>query len=465
MFIYDSVKKEKVEFVPIVKDKVRIYLCGPTVYDDAHLGHARSAITFDLLRRVLVANGYEVTFVKNFTDIDDKIVKKSKISGESVEVITQRYTKAYLDDMGMLGVERADIEPSVTQNLDSIFSMIENLLHKGKAYKADNGDIYMRVSADSKYGSISNRKDLESQISRIEQNDFKEDSRDFALWKIFNEDDDVAYDSPFGRGRPGWHIECSAIIQKHLAYDGMEFLIDIHAGGSDLLFPHHENEASQSRCSNKVELSKYWMHNGFVNINGEKMSKSLGNSFFIKDALKHYDGEILRYYLISTHYRSPLHFSTSDLEQSKKRLDKIYRLKKRLDVEDLSVDSVFEAGLLEALNDDMNISKALSLIDAMVVSYNELLDKNPKDKDAKIRAKSNIAFISKILGIGGMDAIAYFHLGVSDDMRRYIQEQISLRNDAKKNKNYVLSDKIRDDLRAKNILLLDTKDGVVWECE
>ncbi|MDE6886143.1 MAG: cysteine--tRNA ligase [Helicobacteraceae bacterium] len=467
MFIFDSVKKQKVKFEPIVPNEVRIYLCGPTVYDNAHLGHARSSITFDLLFRILKTNGYKVTFVRNFTDIDDKIVKKSKEVNKSVEEIATTYTKSYLEDMESLGVQRATLEPKATQNLESMFKMIQKLLDKGSAYKAPNGDIYMRVSKDSKYGTLSNRANLESQISRIGESEYKEDVKDFALWKIF--ENDVNYPSPFGRGRPGWHIECSAMIDEHLAYKDKEYSIDIHAGGVDLFFPHHENEASQSRCVNNKELAKYWIHNGFVNVNGEKMSKSLGNSFFIKDALKVYDGEVLRYYLLSMHYRAPLNFSHNDLMQSKKRLDRLYRLKKRLgsdfESKNLKIDSSFRESFLLALSDDINISIALSILDSMLSSYNDLLDKNPKDKEIKEMASSNILFINDLLGIGLKDATSYFHIGVSEKLKDYINSKIQERDLAKKAKDYILSDKIRDELKSKGISLLDTKDGVLWEYE
>lgn len=467
MQLFDSVKKAKVLFKPIKKNEVRIYLCGPTVYDNAHLGHARSAIAFDLLTRILEANGYKVLFVRNFTDIDDKIVRKCAESGKSVSEITQTYIANYLRDMDALGVRRANLEPKVSENLDSIFKMIDSLLAKNLAYKAENGDIYMRVSKDSKYGSLSSRADLEAQISRIGENEQKEDARDFALWKAF--ESGIAYDSPYSRGRPGWHIECSAMIESHLAYHDSPYSIDIHAGGSDLFFPHHENEASQSRLANGVELAKYWIHNGFVNIDGEKMSKSLGNSFFICDALKHYDGEILRYYLLNTHYRAPLHFSVDDLRTSKKRLDKLYRFKQRVggilgdfDFGD-EIDANFREEFLSALNDDMNISVALSAVDSMISQYNEIFDKGEKSQNLAQKASSNIAYISEILGIGAKNAIDYFHLGVDSEFKAFIESQIALRNDAKKAKNYALSDKIRDELKAKNVNLLDTKDGVIWE--
>lgn len=467
MQLFDSVKKAKVPFEPIKKNEVRIYLCGPTVYDNAHLGHARSAIAFDLLVQILEANGYKVFFVRNFTDIDDKIVRKCAESGKGIGEITQTYITNYLRDMEALGVRRANLEPKVSENLDSIFKMIDSLLAKNLAYKVENGDIYMRVSKDSKYGSLSGRAEMEAQISRIGENEQKEDARDFALWKAF--ESGIAYDSPYSRGRPGWHIECSAMIESHLAYHDSPYSIDIHAGGSDLFFPHHENEASQSRLANGVELAKYWIHNGFVNINGEKMSKSLGNSFFICDALQHYDGEILRYYLLNTHYRAPLHFSHDDLRTSKRRLDKLYRFKQRVGgiLGDCDfgneIDANFRRDFLGALNDDMNISVALSAVDSMISQYNEIFDKGDKSQNLAQRAMSNIIYINEILGICAKNPIDYFHLGVDSEMQKYIEQQIARRNDAKKAKDYALSDKIRDDLKAKNVNLLDTKDGVIWE--
>ena len=462
--LFDSKHRKKLDFIPIKENIVKIYLCGPTVYDNAHLGHARSAITFDLLYRMLLKNNYKVIFVRNFTDIDDKIVKKSKEENTSIDEITATYIASYLNDMNALNTLKPHLEPRATQNLEAIFDMIEILLKDNKAYTTKNNDIYMRVARDSKYGELSNRANLESQISRIGENEQKEDIRDFALWKTFDKDDDIAYDSPFGRGRPGWHIECSAMIEKHLAYKDEEFSIDIHAGGADLFFPHHENEASQSRCANNKELAKYWIHNGFVTIDGEKMSKSLGNSFFVKDALKIYDGEVLRYYLLSLHYRSPLNFSHEDVLNCKKRLDRLYRLKQRvMGVESQIIDKDFRITFLNALNDDLNISIALSCLDSMISHYNELLDKNPKDSQSKQKALSNIIFINEILGIGEKNPIDYFHIGVNDEMKKYIEEKIQERNEARAKKDYALSDRIRDELKAQNIHLMDTKDGVIWE--
>ena len=463
MQIYNTKSKQKEQFIPIQEGVVRIYVCGPTVYDDAHLGHARSSLAFDLLRRVFSQSGFKVIFVKNFTDIDDKIVKKMSESGRSLESITDEFIQSYKADMNALFIEDATIEPKATQNLQNIISFISSLIDKGFAYVIDDG-VYFDVGEDEGYFSLSHRKvDESDNQARVESNKQKRDPKDYALWKFLKNSDEVGYDSPWGKGRPGWHIECSAMIKAHLAVRG-EFQIDIHGGGADLLFPHHENEASQSRCESGVELAKYWMHNGFVQIDGQKMSKSLGNSFFLKDALKVYDGEILRFYLLSTHYRSNFNFSEEDLLNSKKRLDKLYRLKKRLATQKTSaVNKEFKKELLKALSDDLNISKALSVVDEMLSLANEKLDLNPKDKSLKFETNSNIALIQSLLGVGGKDPFEYFKLGMSEDEIKEIDALVAKRDEAKKAKDYATSDLIRDTLLAKNIKIMDTPDGTVWE--
>lgn len=463
MRIFDSSLKKVVDFKPIKDNEVRIYVCGPTVYDDAHLGHARSSIAFDILRRFLIQKGFKVTFMKNFTDIDDKIIKKVKTSGKSLEEITKYYIKRYLEDMEALNVLRADIEPKATESLDAMFDMIERLLKKGCAYKTENGDIYFDTSKDKDYCSLSHKCDEES-LSRIEPNPLKKNIADFALWKACKGEDDICFDSPFGRGRPGWHIECSAMIYKYLAYKDEEYQIDIHGGGADLFFPHHENEAAQTRCAYNQKLAKYWMHNGFVTISGEKMSKSLGNSFFIKDALKVYDGEILRFYLLSTHYRSALNFNEEDLLSSKKRLDKLYRLKKRVyKIAPADVDENFKKKIFEALDDDLNISKALAAVDEFIAVSNEHLDKNPKDKNFKRKVSANIEFINDILGVGQKDAYEYFQIGVDEKTKEKIESLIEQRLKAKKEKDYKKADTIREELKSMGIAIMDTPDGTLWE--
>ncbi|MCG3700752.1 cysteine--tRNA ligase [Aliarcobacter butzleri] len=462
LHIFDSVKKEKVEFKPIQEGKVKIYVCGPTVYDDSHLGHARSAIAFDLLHRVLKANDYEVTMTKNFTDIDDKIIKKMYETKKTLEDITNQYINAYKADMKALNIVDNTIEPKATENLEIMKEMISNLISKDVAYKTSDS-VYFDTSKDNLYGTLSHKSNDENSQARVEENQEKRNSADFALWK-FEKENDVSFDAPFGKGRPGWHIECSAMIEKHLAYKDSQYQIDIHAGGADLLFPHHENEAAQTRCSSGQNLAKYWMHNGFVNINGEKMSKSLGNSFFLKDVLKSYSGEVIRFYLMSTHYRADLSFNEEDLIASKKRLDKIYRLKKRVyGVEDSSVNKKFKEDILNALNDDINTSIALSVIDEMINSSNDKLDSNPKDKNLKKELISNINFIEEVLGIGGNDAYTYFQFGIDESTKEKIESLILKRNEAKKAKDFQTADKLRDELSSMDISLMDTVNGTVWE--
>jgi len=462
IFIYDSVKKEKLELNSIFPNVAKIYICGPTVYDDSHLGHARSAISFDLLHRVLKINGYEVIMTKNFTDIDDKIIKKMYDSNRTLEDITKQYITAYKADMKALNILDNSIEPKATENLDVMKDMISNLISKDIAYKTSDS-VYFDTSKDSLYGTLSHKTNDENSIARVEENKEKRNSADFALWK-FEKANDVSFDAPFGKGRPGWHIECSAMIEKHLAYKNTPYQIDIHGGGADLLFPHHENEAAQTRCSSNQQLAKYWMHNGFVNINGEKMSKSLGNSFFLKDVLKSYSGEVVRFYLMSTHYRANFNFNEEDLISSKKRLDKLYRLKKRVyGLEGSMVNKTFKEAILNALNDDMNTSIALSIIDEMINTSNDKLDANPKDKNLKKELISNILFIEEILGVGGNDAYSYFQFGIDESTKEKIEDLINKRNEAKISKDFQTADKIRDELSKLDISLMDTANGTVWE--
>ena len=460
MYIFDSVQKKRLKFESLNPNQVTLYVCGPTVYDDAHLGHARSAITFDLLVRVLRANGYKTTFIRNITDIDDKIIAKMRQEEKTLQEITQFYTDRYLEEMDTLGVLPPSLSPKATESIDAIISMITTLLQKGCAYQISNGDIYFDTSKDKLYGTLSN-KSTEDGISRIETVSEKRDAKDFALWKACD-DEDICFDASFGKGRPGWHIECSAMIAKHTK-SSQGFQIDIHGGGADLLFPHHENEATQSRCATGHELAKYWMHNGFVQIDGEKMSKSLGNSFFLKDALKIYDGEVLRFYLASVHYRNDFNFNESDLQTSKKRLDKLYRLKKRVShiPSPQAPNNEFKTSLLEAMSDDMNISITLSVIDEMITLANEKLDNN--DKTISKEIVGNIEFISSLLGFGQKEPFSYFQIGVDENLKQEIQSLIALRAEAKKAKQYQKADEIRKKLTDMNIAIMDTPNGTFWE--
>lgn len=464
MYIFDSSHKTKRKFIPLEEGKVSLYVCGPTVYDDAHLGHAKSALVFDLLTRVLRANGYEVTYVRNITDIDDKIIKKADEQKRTIEEITAFYTTAFHNDMRAIGVLPPDIEPKATQSLEAMLEMIEKLITAGHAYVTEDGDVYFDTQSDAAYLSLSGRHQDESERQeRISSSGLKKHAADFALWKCVK-DESVAFDAPYGKGRPGWHLECSAMIEKHLAKPHLPYAVDIHGGGADLLFPHHENEAAQTRCATNHALAAYWMHNGFVNIDGEKMSKSLGNSFFLKDALKIYDGEVLRFYLLSTHYRSNFNFNTQDLEASKKRLDKLYRVKKRLFGTAPNSDATpFQTKLLEVLSDDLNVSLALSIIDELLSNANETLDTPGKHKELKRTLMSDLAYIEKLLGFGVKNPFEYFQFGIDAATKAEIELLIAKRDEAKKAKDFVASDKIREEILAYGVSLMDTPNGTFWE--
>jgi cysteinyl-tRNA synthetase len=464
MLIFDSVQKTKREFIPLEEGKASLYVCGPTVYDDAHLGHAKSALVFDLLTRVLKANGYDVTYARNITDIDDKIIKKAAEQNKTIKEITEFYTAAFHKEMEAIGVKRPDIEPKATESLEAMFGMIQKLIDSGHAYATAEGDVYFDTSSDSNYLTLSKRVQNEDERQeRVESSSLKKNAADFALWKSVK-DGSITFESPFGAGRPGWHLECSAMIEKHLAKPNAAFAVDIHGGGADLLFPHHENEAAQTRCSSNHALANYWMHNGFVNIDGEKMSKSLGNSFFLKDALKEYDGEVLRFYLLSTHYRSNFNFNTEDLLSSKKRLDKIYRLKKRLfGLAESSEPTAFKAELLKALSDDLNVSSALALIDEMITKTNETLDSPGKHKELKRDTMANLAYVEEVLGFGVKNPFEYFQFGMDEATKEKIAELIEKRNEAKKAKDFESSDKLRDEILAFGVSIMDTPNGTFWE--
>jgi len=464
MFIYDSASKSKREFIPQEEGKVSLYVCGPTVYDDAHLGHAKSALVFDLLARVLRANSLELTYVRNITDIDDKIINKAKEQNKTISEITDLYTQRYHSEMDALGVSRPDLEPKATESLGAMIEMIEKLLEKGFAYKTQDGDVYFDTSKDPEYLSLSKRvQDEEEKQQRVASSAFKRNGADFALWKNVA-DNSVSFDSPFGKGRPGWHLECSAMIEKHLAKPDTKYRVDIHGGGADLLFPHHENEAAQTRCASDHTLANYWVHNGFVTIDGEKMSKSLGNSFFLKDALKVYDGEVLRFYLLSTHYRSNFNFNEEDLLSAKKRLDKLYRLKKRLfGVKHKGEVTSFQKELLSALNDDLNVSSSLALIDAMISQANETLDSTGKHKEFKRECIADLEYIERLLGFGVKNPFEYFQHGVDTTTKEKIFDLITQRDAAKKAKDFASSDQLRDQILAFGVSLMDTPEGTFWE--
>jgi len=455
MLIYDSVLKKKVEFVPQKAGEVSLYLCGPTVYDDAHLGHAKSSVSFDLLVRVLRANSLNVKFARNYTDIDDKILKKMNETGKSLGEITAFYIGRFESEMGALNVCEPTFKPLATQHIEAMQTLIARLLENGAAYVLGDG-IYFDTSFDARYFCLSGRKD-ENKQARVASVETKRDEKDFVLWKF----DEAWYESPWGRGRPGWHTECVAMI--HAIFGGA---VDIHAGGADLLFPHHENEASQCRCGFGFELSRHWMHNGFVQIDGEKMSKSLGNSFFVKDALALAHGEALRFYLMSVHYRANFNYAVEDLMSAKRRLDRLYRLKKRLLGVAPSAGSAgakFREDVMAFLNDDLNVSGALSVVDEFITGANLRLDSEPKNRAFKGEVVANLEFVSEVFGVLCEDVGEWFAWGVDAVLREKIEALLEERNEAKAAKDYVRADALREELLGLGVVLQDTPNGVVWE--
>ena len=355
MKLFNSYTAKLEEFTPIEENKVKMYVCGPTVYDNAHLGHARCYITWDILYRYLKFRGYDVTYCRNVTDVDDKILKKAEKEGKTPEEVSTYWYKKFTDSMNALHNLKPDIEPFATKTLGEMISIVKDLINKGFAYEVD-GDVYFRVSKFSKYGMLS-KQPIDSLVScaRIEVGDKKENPLDFALWK---KDEKFGYNSPWGKGRPGWHIECSAMIRKHLGKT-----IDIHAGGADLIFPHHENEIAQSECANGCKFVNYWLHNGFVTINKEKMSKSLGNFLTIDDLLKTYDANTIRFFILTNHYRMPVEFSDESLQSASAGV------KRMLNAKQTPIDEAFDITktdeykqFVEAMDEDLNTSKALAIL-------------------------------------------------------------------------------------------------------
>lgn len=458
MRLEDSKSKKKIDLNAFKDEPINIYLCGATVYDDAHLGHARSSVCFDLLYRTLLALGFEVRFARNYTDIDDKILAKMKEQNASLKELTEHYIRRYEEDMHALNVLEPNFKPKATEFISQMINFITTLQNKGFTYILDDG-VYFDSSKDKAYLSLSHR-GFENTQSRLEKEVAKKNESDFVLWKF----DENFYDAPFGKGRPGWHTECVAMIR-----DLFDDKLVIHCGGVDLLFPHHENEAAQFRCACEKELAQIWLHNGFVKIEGEKMSKSLNNSFFIKDALREFSGEVLRFYLLQTHYRAHFNYSEQDLEGAKKRLDKLYRLKKRLEIANLKdfdekkskPQSEVARQILSALEDDLNVSKALSVLDEFIINANTRLDENAKT--SKENLAQSLSECALIFGVGFMNADTYFQMGVDENFKKEIEAQILARNEAKKAKNYALADEIRAQLAAKNIILQDTPNGTIWE--
>ncbi len=457
MKLYNTMTRRKEEFVPIKDGEVKMYSCGPTVYNYFHLGNARPFIVFDCLRNFLEYIGYKVTFVQNFTDVDDKLIKKSKEEGISVKEIADKYIKEYFVDAEGLGIKRATVHPRATENIDAIIEIVKKLIDKGHAYVSD-GDVYFSVKSDPGYGKLSH-KPLEDLMEGVRKDleEGKRDAADFALWKK-RKDDEIGWDSPWGVGRPGWHIECSAMVNKYLGET-----IDIHSGGVDLVFPHHENEIAQSECANGVPFAHYWMHNGFITIDNEKMSKSLGNFFTVRDISKKYDYEVIRFFMLSAHYRSPIDFSDELMNAAKTSLERIYNCLDNLDFLSKSapegeadpkvkeaMDS-YKVKFIEAMEDDLNTANAIAAIFEAVRYIN---GESNLTKGSLEYAKETILEIGNVLGL--------LKNRKTDEIDSEIEALIEERQAARKAKNFKRADEIRDKLKAEGIILEDTPSGVKW---
>ncbi|WP_040203206.1 cysteine--tRNA ligase [Neobacillus jeddahensis] len=459
--IYNTLTRKKEEFVPLEEGKVKMYVCGPTVYNYIHIGNARPAIVFDTVRRYLEYRGYEVKYVSNFTDVDDKLIRAANQLGEDVPTIADRFINAYYEDVTALGCQKADVHPRVMENMDIIIEFIAQLVEKGFAYESE-GDVYFRTRSFDSYGKLSHQSIDDLQVgARIEVGDKKEDDLDFALWKAAKEGE-IYWESPWGLGRPGWHIECSAMAKKYLGET-----IDIHAGGQDLTFPHHENEIAQSEALSGKLFSRYWMHNGYINIDNEKMSKSLGNFVLVHDIITRHNPQVLRFFMLSVHYRNPINYSEELLESTRSAFERIttsyQNLKHRKEAStDLTSDnqdwldkiSAIQDQFIEAMDDDFNTALAISvLFDLSKLANYYLLEKNTAVEVID-------AFTNQF---DGLFRVLGLTLESEDMLDKEIDALIEKRNQARKDRNFALSDQIRDQLKEMNIILEDTPQGTRWK--
>ncbi len=456
--IYNTLSKQKEIFQPINPEKIGIYVCGMTVYDYCHMGHARVLVMFDIIVRHLRRHFPKVAYVRNITDIDDKIIKRAAINQEDIRSLTSRFIDAMHADECALNILPPDIEPRATDAIEQMFYMIETLIEKGIAYQGKSGDVYYSVRQFKNYGKLSGKNlDELDAGARVDVETDKQDPLDFVLWKMAKPSE-PSWHSPWGEGRPGWHIECSAMSCTHL---GKHF--DIHGGGMDLAFPHHENEIAQSEGANDTTFANVWMHVGFVNVNNEKMSKSLNNFFTIRNALENYDGETLRYFIMSSHYRSPLNFSHENLENAKVSLTRLYTAMRGLSASKAATEEIsqrfdFEMRLNKALDDDFNTPIALSILFELAKLTNA---KRDKDKDQAHALGQLLKKLGAYLGILQMDADTFLKQGVelSDDE---INAKINKRNIARANRDFTLSDQIRDELDGLGIVLEDGASSTTW---
>ncbi len=459
--LYNTLTRQKEEFHPLEENKVKMYVCGPTVYNYIHIGNARPAIVFDTVRRYLEFRGYEVQYVSNFTDVDDKLIKAANELGEDVPSIAERFIEAYFEDVSALGCKKATVHPRVTENMDIIIDFISTLIEKDYAYEA-GGDVYYRTRKFDEYGKLSHQSIDELRLgTRIEVGEKKQDPLDFALWKAAKEGE-IYWDSPWGKGRPGWHIECSAMARKYLGDT-----IDIHAGGQDLAFPHHENEIAQSEALTGKTFAKYWLHNGYINIDNEKMSKSLGNFVLVHDIIKKHAPQLLRFFILSVHYRHPINYNDEILENTRKGLERLqtsymnlkHRLESSTNLTDHDEDWIrkikdLNETFIREMDDDFNTANAIAVLFDLSKQANlYLVEKNTSQTviQAFIREFENL---TSVLGLD----FAKEEL-LDEEIEALIQQRI----EARKNRDFALADRIRDELKDQNIILEDTAQGTRWK--
>lgn len=464
MQIYNDLTGKKEEFITIEPGKAKIYTCGPTVYNFFHIGNARCFVVFDMFRRYLEYRGYEVTFVQNFTDVDDKMIKKANEEGVTIGDIAERYIAEYFTDAEGLGVRPASVHPRATENIGQIIGLVSKLVKSGHAYATESGDVYFRTRSFKNYGCLSHMpiEDLEAG-ARIAVGEVKEDPIDFALWKAAKEGE-PAWKSPWGMGRPGWHIECSAMVNRYLGKT-----IDLHCGGVDLTFPHHENEIAQSEAANGCKFANYWMHNGFINVDNQKMSKSLNNFFTVRDVAAVYGYPAIRFFLLSSHYRKPINYSTEVIEAAKNSIERIqncaeclaFYLRNAPDGSDELPEELERAlnehkkAFIERMDDDFNTADAVSELFEIVRELNSFIATNPTKQAAK-RAGDVFLELGNLLGFIG-------EIKADPETTEKIESLIARRNEAKAAKDYALADEIRNELTAMGVILQDTKNGTMWK--
>ena len=464
MKIYNTMSRQKEELVPMEPGKLKIYACGPTVYNYIHIGNARPICVFDVLRRYLEYRGYQVTYVQNFTDIDDKIINKANEQHTDYLTVSRRYMEEYKKDAQGLNVRPADIHPLATENIDEIIAMVSRLEEKGYAY-AVNGDVYFRTNKFKEYGKLSHQPLEELQAgARITVEDVKEDPMDFAVWKAAKPGEPY-WESPWGKGRPGWHIECSAMVRRYLGET-----IDLHCGGQDLIFPHHENEIAQSECCNGAPFAHYWMHNGYINVDNKKMSKSLGNFFTVRDVAEKYGYEPIRYLMVSSHYRMPINYSVGIIEQCKASLERLYNCRDNLcfllenasgslrEEENAILDTLgkYREEFIAAMDDDLNTADGLAALFGMAREINSHIN-GESSKELCQQALDLYMELANVLGL--------LYVEKDNTLDQEIEDLIARRTEARKNKDWATADAIRDELKARHVVLEDTPQGVKWHIE